>query len=483
MKQSTKIILSLSIVVLITLFAYSNIYSGKFLWDDVEFIGDAPERVTNPSMDLFTQPSYHGLYRPLRDGLYSVTINLFGQNNPLPYHVTSMILHLSIVVLVFILAYLLTNNILVSSISTLLFSLHPLKIERISWIAGSFDLLGVLFLFLGLVIYVLFRKKDNKVLYWLSMFTFFVGMFTTEEVAVFIPLIVLIDCFLYDLKRWKDWKTYIPPIVIFSFYFLIRTLVLSGAVGRLEDYLYTGSFLGNIKILPYVLFKYLIGLFIPIPSSDNFLIVFPTITQTIISIIIIVSLISVAFWKYKSNRVLFFCVGWFFIALIPFMNLFPNFSLFGDRFFYTASFGFTLLIGNLSGWLISHKKKSLSIITIIILLGTSFYYVGLIKETTPNYLDRETYSLWWVHENPKSWIAWSELGKSYSRDNKYLLALNATAYSYELERQYMAISPDWLEEKLELRIWRLQKIVKGEAECFELNGEKICRDVISNNSN
>ena len=61
--------------------------------------------------------------------------------NPFGYHVTNIALHLANTILVFILCLGITNNMISAIFITLLFGIHPTRVESVAWITERKDVL------------------------------------------------------------------------------------------------------------------------------------------------------------------------------------------------------------------------------------------------------------------------------------------------------------------------------------------------------
>ena len=335
------------LIVLFTFIVYSNTFFNGFVFDDQFFIVDNFEiRSLKNISSYFSEPSVGNLYRPVRGVLYSFTF-FFWKLNPFGYHLNAIILHL----LVSIVVYLILSEIILgkrfSLIASLLFVVHPIHTARVANMTAGFDLLGILFLFWAFYNYVIFRKYGNKRVFVYSIILFTVGLFSSEEVVVF-PILALLYDFCFSEKKagdvFRKLKSFWVYIAALLFYFIIRFSVLK-QIGRAEVY-----FLGNLQTRIFstlVIFaRYVYILLFPFGLTvDYYVQVYKSFSISVVFALLLF-LISFFFWvkSYKCHKVAFFSVGWFFITLIPFSNLFPVHSFMADRYLYAASFGFIILI-------------------------------------------------------------------------------------------------------------------------------------------
>jgi hypothetical protein len=107
----------------------------------------------------------------------------------------------------------------------LIWGLHPLHTEAISYISGTADPLQFLFIFLTLIT---FFKKPRGHLILCSLF--FICAFLSKEVAIVFPGLLFSLLFLTQEDRWKL-KTYLP-----AFYFLGLALIYVGLRATVLDF-------------------------------------------------------------------------------------------------------------------------------------------------------------------------------------------------------------------------------------------------------
>jgi hypothetical protein len=123
------------------------------------------------------------------------------------------------------------NDIFPSLAGTLIFAVHPVHVESISWISGCIDLLLTLFLLGAFLSYVRYRKNQQLKYFVFAVLLFSISLFI-KEVAVVFPLLILG----YDLANNK--RADVPHVGIFFIlsgaYLALRTIVLGRAVGMLE---------------------------------------------------------------------------------------------------------------------------------------------------------------------------------------------------------------------------------------------------------
>jgi tetratricopeptide (TPR) repeat protein len=151
-------------------------------------------------------------------------------------------------------------------------------------------------------------------------------------------------------------------------------------------------------------------------------------------------LIAIFFFtlKYK-NKILFFSVFWFFIALIPFSNLLPLQVFMAERYLYVPSIAFSLLISYFLITIFNFQFKKIKnkniiryglIVFIILLLG--FYVFSTVNRNNDWKNDLTLWSKT-VVSNPNNSRAHDNLGFTYDRMGETKKALEEFSMAVKLQ--------------------------------------------------
>ena len=370
----------------ITLISYINIFQNEFAWDDFSFIvRNIHIKDLGNISEFFTEPSTGDLYRPLRGVFYTLTYQIW-QLNVFGYHLNSFLLHFFVTFLFYFITLKLTKKTMFSLIVSLFFATHPIHVERIKNMTGAFDVLGILFLLSSFFLYAAFSENDKKKYYFLSITFYLLALFSSEEAITLILILFLYD-FSFNCKINSNnfkllLKKYAPYIIATIFYLAIRFSVLH-KIGRAEIY-FEHSFVGTLLTTIKIFVGYIIILFFPFNITIERVVKFDTSLNLsfLISLFILLSITFFFVKSYKKSKTMFFSIGWFFITLLPFSNLLPQFTIMADRYLYLPSYGFvlflTFLIFKIDKMEVV-KKYSMVIIVILVFLISSTYAVLTIK--------------------------------------------------------------------------------------------------------
>ncbi len=417
--------LQIAIITILIFVAYINILNNDFVWDDKTFIleWETKNSISNiPQLLKGELPEQHiGVYRPFRSIYYSLAYLIFNEN-PIGYHILSIIIHLSIAIIIyFIISQLLKNN-FIAFMTSIFFGLHPINIEAVTFITTTFDLIGIMFFLLAFYLYI--KRK-----YILSVLSAFVAFFS-YEVTIILPLILILYELCFNLKtseEFKKSKYYVPHFILAAFYLFIRFFILKIA-GR-GTYL-AGSIYHTLLIMLKAFSRYIFLLFFPFNLNINhkisegiYSLVWGDINRNAIlaksifdldiiaSIILLIVILAIAFSSFKKQPLITFCIGWFFITLLPVSNIIPIKIIMAERYLYLPSVAFCILLSFFIFKLYKlNKKIAIALIILILLL-----YIPTIINRNKDWKDDLT--LWSVaaKQNPQSAMLQFNLGNAYSR--------------------------------------------------------------------
>ncbi len=367
-KKKAVMIISLILVILIS---YSNIFQNNFVIDDRAFILENTHTKDLKNIPgFFSEPSKGNLYRPLRSTYYTIFHEIFGLGL-FWYHVNSIIMHSLVTILLFLIALKLTDNKLLSFVSCLFFALHPVHTSRVTNMTAAFDIYGIFFTLASFYLYIVYSKRKKNYLAVLSVLSYIIALFSSEEAITLITIILLYDVtFRYKINFniiKKLLIRYTPYIITSIIYLSIRFNIL-GQVGRAKEY-FKGSIVTTLLTTVKVFASYIQILIVPYnlaifkdvdPVSSIFDPMF------IVSLSVLVAVVIIGIRSYKVSKIYFFSIFFFLITLMPFSNIFPQLTIMADRYLYLPSFGFCLLLGYLL-LKIKNKKIAVLLVTFVVI--------------------------------------------------------------------------------------------------------------------
>lgn len=347
-------------LVFITFITYANIIPNLLFYDDEELIyQNAYVKDIRFFPKYFTENMVAGagklsnMYRPILLTSFALD-HLIWKNNPLGYHLTSILLHTANSILIFILINWLLKNRLIAFLTSLLFIIHPVQTEAVAYASGRTDLLYTFFGLVSLLLFVSLVKQGNYfILKYTFSILFFILSLLSKETAIIFPILFLLTSLTYEKPKIKLRKLillFISFLLLISIYIALRLTILNFA-NILNFYqannIYSQNLLVRVMTFCAVFFQYLFILFFPydLIFARNIPIIISPLNLWVISFIFITSVLlifSLLYWK--KNKVFLFSFLWFFITLSPVSGIIPINSILAEHYLYLPSISFFLLI-------------------------------------------------------------------------------------------------------------------------------------------
>ncbi len=375
----------ITVIIIWTFIIYSNSLIGEFVFDDESLVQNNSSITTLSNIPKFFsgEEGFHKVigryYRPIVSTSYTIDYWLWGLK-PIGFKITNILIHIiNCILLYFLLLKIFKEEFrqkkFFAFLATLIFATHTIHTEAVTWISGRTDSLVTIFFFASLLFYLKYSEDHKIINIVLSLFIYFIGLIT-KEMIITLPLVI----FLYDAIFKKsdkksltsNIKIYILFILVTLIFLLVRYLIFLNVPER-EKYLYfygidnTTVIATMLKTIPV----YIKLLFAPVNLLYHYNGVLPDSKSlleppVISSILIILGFFITAILLYKKHSSISFCILFFFISLLPVMNIIPTMNLMAERFLYLPSFSLSLLIMYLL--IKSSDKKFYKIFAIFILI-------------------------------------------------------------------------------------------------------------------
>ena len=345
------------IIVVLTFLSFLPALKGGFMqsWDDEKYVTANPmvrELNVGTVRQMFTK-QVNGSYVPLPMLSFSIEYKLFG-DSPVPFHVDNLLLHILCTLLVFSILRALKIDLLYAVFGALLFGIHPMRVESVSWISERKDVLYGFFYLSSLFAYIRYITGVNpKQKYLLFSILLFLCSLLSKIEAVMLPVsLLLVDFLLQRPARWKLITEKIPYFLLSLLFGLLGVFIIYRVGLHTPGFIKTDPapgfgnrlFLGCYSITGY-LFKFLVpyaqSAMYPYPVMSGF-------TAVWIRIINPVVLIVLAVFAYRSLRktrvvvfgLLFFLANIFFLLQIVAVGN----TFFADRYTYIPYIGLIFIV-------------------------------------------------------------------------------------------------------------------------------------------
>jgi tetratricopeptide (TPR) repeat protein len=395
--------LSLVIVLaFISISIYSNSLNGDFLIDDISGIVNN-ERLHNPR-EFFSK------YFSVRPGILLDIVYVFNwyisKGTPFFFHLFNILVYTVCVILIFVLCNILFNNRMLSFLSSLIFAVHPIHTEAVSWISGGSYALSSMFFIIAFIFYIdPVREKNSKLIKSnKSMFNltlavlFFALCFFSGNTFASLPIMfILYEIFFRkDSPNHKALKTF---RLLLLFLISLTAFILVGFyLTKRNEFMHLIFYFRGFKylIVAAKAFVYYLGiLYLPIRRGLYHPFAFDTTgiqelsPALFVSIAIFIIAIFFFFRLRFSFRPVSFGIMWFLATYLPYSNVIPICNIVSERYLYLPSVGFSIIVAALflRTWEIINRreyktyKKTLRYLSIFaIVLYLSSYTILTIKQ-------------------------------------------------------------------------------------------------------
>ena len=402
------------VIILITsIGVYLNTLSNDFVYDDefqilknpwITDVRYVPE-IFFSDVWAFKGEVITNYYRPVMHIILMIDYYIFGLN-PWGFHLTNIIFHSGITVLVFLTTSALLNQRVIPAafVAALLFATHPIHTEVVAWVSGIPELSFTFFYLLSFYLYIIKADAVWGKLFISSLLFFFLSTLC-KETALTLPMLLLV----HDYSFKKDLtlklssntfnlllKRYLPYLIVAGIYFVLRTYAIGGFAplkrhSKLSNYQYI------INVFPLFV-QYLEKLILPI-NLNAYHVLYPMSSifewKGIVSILLTSAFTLAIYFLRRINRLIFFTLLWIVIPLLPVLYI-PALgeASFTERYLYLPSVGFVILTACLLAKTFQFRifgQTVLYVIAPLLIMITAFYSAQTIKR---NFTWKDNYTLW-----------------------------------------------------------------------------------------
>ena len=287
-------------------------------------------------------------YRPVYILWQMMNRLLFGAILPW-WHITSLLLHIGVIVLVYALGLRILKQSWPAALGALLFALHPIHAESVSYVTASSDLLVTLFLLMSFLSYARFREQQAWPGYLAaSVLAAALAMLSKETAAVFPLMLVgyeaLRDGQAGTSPRWKRFVWTVPFFAVVAAYAAVRTILFGFNAGpgpgdsRLAALLDAPLVL--IVYLRNLLWSYRLSFFYPVEWTSQW-----TVARGC-GVVLAATLVALL-WKYSRARpdirLLLLWTTILFVIPVATVSAFAREDWVHDRHMYLVSVPFCLV--------------------------------------------------------------------------------------------------------------------------------------------
>ena len=297
--------------------------------------------------------------------------------DPLVFRSTNLIIHILAVIAVFFLlqralslvptnTWVWAQKNAITYITALLFALHPVQTQTVSYIIqGRLEGLSAFFILTALICFIIFTQSTRTVVRWLLISLLFILIACacgTKEISIVVPiLLLLVDWFFVSQGSWKKFKQQLPLHGVFITFtaaiylyfkkqFIMDVLTLNVTIHNNVGNILTDAVTDPIKPISFflsqfkVILHYLWIFIWPFNMSVEYdwklskgFFAFDCFVPFFI--LAFIAIIVTALLKKNKTNLVGFGMLWFIICVLPRSSIIPSGELLADYKTYLASVG------------------------------------------------------------------------------------------------------------------------------------------------
>lgn len=326
--------------------------------DDVQYTIETPQVTEGLSLTnirwAFTTV-HESWYSPLTWISLMADSSLFGPG-PFGYHFTNLLLHAANALLLFWILFRLFHAPLAAFFAAALWSLHPLRVESVVWIAERKDVLSGFFFLLALFAYLRYAGHPSRTRLAAVALAMAAGMLSKTILVVLPPLLLLLDAwplrrarFPDSRGRWAAWRPLLTekiPLFLLMMAGIVLTLWTHRAAHSNAPPM---SPIGRLGLIAPTVFAHLRQILWPTRLSMFYPVDYPSAVMAIFALVAMLIALVTA-WRLRQ-QLPGMLVGllWFGIALAPVVRgiRFDEQSAYPDRYTYLPAIGLSLAFASL----------------------------------------------------------------------------------------------------------------------------------------
>lgn len=358
-----------------------------------------------------------------------------------PFHLTSLALHVANTVLIGVLLFQLFGHAWVAATVALLFGVHPMTVEPVTWLSERKTLLATLFTLTCLIEYVAWTRRPDWAKYTAVLITFVLALLSKPTSTPVPVLLLLLDAWPLGRLSVVRWRAVLEklPLFIIATVFAVITVVSQGRTAAMAmPHEYTPWRI-PLTLCHNVVF-YLYKIVCPFELSSHYAYPQPfDLTQPMVLAGVIGTPILLILLLLSLRRTPALAVGWllFFLAIFPTLGVIGFTHLIAaDKYAYLPSMGLLMILAwlgvNWSDHASLPRRLVLATIVVVLVLAGAF---GTRRQLA-YWRDTETLYAHMLSVTPDAPTLHSDLGDELLRQRRLD---EAVAHFH----QALAVNPNW----------------------------------------
>ena len=445
------VILTVAVCTAVLVVHWPALSAGALSFDDDQYLSNN-KLVQNPSLEsgwrflteVLNPSTVRGYYQPLSMISLMIDYALGGREvNLVPFHITSLTLHIANTALIIVLLYLLFGQIWVAAGVGLLFGVHPMTVEPVPWVGERKTLLAAFFSLWCLVFYVIYTRKNVRRLYFWCLALYLLALMSKPTSVPIPAVMLLLDYWPLRCLNWRAVREKLPFFVLGGVFMLITYISQS----RTSYAVLPGQY--NLRFIPIILCHnivfYLYKIVWPVRLSSHYAfpepldLSQPMVLAGVIGTCILIPLLLISL---RRTRAVLTGFSVFFLAIFPTMQI-VNFSnvIASDKFAYLPSVGLLMILASFLTWLAEKSYAAKSRDWCVILAAAVLIPAGLESAATRRYLaywrDSVTLFKYMLMLAPDAPIVNYELGYELQIEGRLDDAIERYRYALKVKPNYV----------------------------------------------
>lgn len=430
---------SIALIIILGFAVYGNSLNGKFLLDDYNLVRDNvyirsfshTPKILSRDIGAASGEEYN-YYRPLQMFTYMIDYSLW-KLDVRGYHLTNILLHISTVLALYRLIFMIFEDRILSLFMSLLFLVHPIHTEAVVFISARDNSLATLFILLCFISYTTLLHKQDLGSYLLTLLCYTLALLS-KETSLMLPVLLLL--YHYTFKKKIKVGAFVCIVSTACGYILLRLTLLRSSAFRVPG---INEVFEKIPGFFAALTDYAANLALPFHlhlslREKPFCWSNP---KVLVGMAILISLLMYALRMRNRNRLIFFCVAWFFVGLLPASSIYPLGSYMAERWLYLPSIAFFLILAK--GLCLACRAQKLKTPTTLFIVSLLFFYCCLTIKQNTYWREPVAFYKRTLRYSPGSYRLYDDLGVSYYDIGQDKEAIAAYKKAIEINPEYESV--------------------------------------------
>ncbi len=401
-----------AVLLVLAVLAYWPAFRGGWIWDDELEVVRNPEIQHASLVDAWVHPATSD-YLPIKTTVQWLEWHAWG-DAPLPYHVTTFLIHVGCALLLW--ALLARLGLRWAWLGALLFAVHPLAVESVAWVAELKNTLSLALLLGALLLQLRHEESGRRGPAWDALALFAAALLSKGAVVMLPPVLLLLAWWRRGKISWADVRTTAPFFALAAAaaavtIFFQQHRAIGGEVVAI------GSFVERVGRGAALVVFYIHQLIwptklLPVYASDIFI----NGAFQLGAIILLLALLGVCWrWRATWGRHALLGLGVLALNLVPALGFVPmayhRIAWAADHFAYISLAAFAGLVAAGTQMLHDHMSATARRIVLVAAASVALGWTWLSARHAAHFVSEEALWTYTLAHNPSAWIGHNNLGQ------------------------------------------------------------------------